>query len=293
MGCTLCPRRCGADRAGGQRGACGADGTLRCARAGLHQWEEPCLSGTRGSGAVFFSGCPLGCVYCQNYKISHENYGAALTPGQLAEVFRRLEAQGAHNINLVSPTPYVDQIIEALELYRPGIPVVCNSSGYERVETLERLDPYVDIYLPDLKYFSPEISQKYSGAADYFQAASQAILYMLAQRGQAVFNEEGLMQRGVILRHLVLPGNLRQTYRLIDWLAAHVPHDTYISLMCQYFPAGRAADFPEINRTLTAGEYERACRRLLDAGFTNGFFQEHKAASAAFVPDFDLTGLED
>ena len=195
MGCELCPCRCGARRKEGQAGACGAKG-LRAARAGLHQWEEPCISGKRGSGAVFFSGCPLGCVFCQNYQISHEKEGKDLTASQLARVFARLEEQGAHNINLVSPTPYVEEIIEALELYRPHVPVVYNTSGYERVETLRRIDPYVDIYLPDVKYVSPEISQKYSGVSDYFEVASQALLFMLEQKPQAVFDEDGMMRRG-------------------------------------------------------------------------------------------------
>ncbi len=292
MGCELCPRRCGARRQEGQAGVCGARG-LRAARAGLHQWEEPCISGQRGSGAVFFSGCPLGCVFCQNYQISHEKEGMDLTASQLARVFARLEEQGAHNINLVSPTPYVEEIIEALELYRPHVPVVYNTSGYERVETLRRIDPYVDIYLPDVKYVSPEISQKYSGVSDYFEMASQALLFMLEKKPQAVFDEEGLMRRGVILRHLVLPGNLRQTYLLLDWMEENIPKETYISLMGQYFPAGRAADFPEINRRLKPGEYQRACSRLLGKGFDHGFFQDLESASGEYVPDFDLSGLEE
>lgn len=292
MGCELCPRRCGARREEGQAGLCGAWG-LRCARAGLHRWEEPCISGSRGRGAVFFSGCPLGCVFCQNYQISHEGLGREMTASQLAEVFARLEEQGAHNINLVSPTPYIEEIIEAFQRYRPHIPVVYNSSGYERVETLERIDPYVDIYLPDLKYVSREISQKYSGASDYFEMASQAVLFMLEKKPQAIFDEEGLMRRGVILRHLVLPGNLRQTYLLLDWMDQHVPKDTYISWMGQYFPAGHASDFPEINRKLTPGEYRRACARLLEKGFEHGFFQDLDSATQDYVPDFDLSGLEE
>ena len=209
----------------------------------------------------------------------------------MAEIFRRLEEAGACNINLVSPTPYALQIVEAFELYRPRLPVVYNTGGYERLETLALIDPYVDVYLPDLKYFSPDISQKYSGAADYFQQASQAVLYMLRQKGPAQFDSEGMMTRGVVIRHLVLPGNLRQTYLLIDWMKETIPIDTYISLMSQYFPAGRAADYPELNRRLTSGEYRRACRRLLDAGFENGFFQEESAAAPDYVPEFDGPGL--
>ena len=294
QGCQLCPRRCGARRDLGQAGLCGAS-SLRCARAGLHMWEEPCLCGKSGSGAIFFTGCPLGCVFCQNDPISHSRQGPGrqISPRQLAEVFRQLEEQGACNINLASPTPYVPQIAEAFEIYRPRAPVVYNTGGYERLETLALIDPYVDIYLPDLKYFSPEISQKYSGAADYFQAASQALLYMLGQKGPAQFNSEGLMTRGVVVRHLALPGNLRQTYLLIDWMKDHIPKDTYISLMSQYFPAGRAAEYPELNRRLTPGEYRRACLRLLDAGFENGFFQEANSASPDYVPDFDCSGQPD
>lgn len=292
QGCELCPRRCRARRDLGQAGRCGAS-ALRCARAGLHLWEEPCLSGEKGSGAVFFTGCPLGCVFCQNDPISHLGQGQQLSPRQLAEVFRRLEQQGAHNINLVSPTPYVPQIIQAFQIYRPNLPVIYNTGGYERLETLTQIDPYVDIYLPDLKYFSPEISQKYSDAADYFQFASQALLYMLEQKGPARFNENGLMTKGVMVRHLVLPGNLRQTYLLIDWMKEHIPKDTAVSLMSQYFPAGRAAEFPELNRRLKQKEYQRACLYLLDAGFENGFFQEAQSASPEYVPLFDGSGLED
>lgn len=292
MGCKLCPRACGAQRDSGQRGACGAGSQMLCARAGLHQWEEPCISGSRGSGAVFFSGCTLGCVFCQNHEISHNCFGTPMAPKQLAQVFRRLEESGAHNINLVSPTPYVEGILEAFAIYRPSIPIVYNTSGYERPETLSLLAPYVDVYLPDLKYFSQEISQKYSNAANYFEWAAPALLQMLAQAGPNQWDEEGLLRRGVIVRHLVMPGNLRQTYLLIDWLANHVPADTYISLMGQYFPAGRAVEFPEINRSLTPGEYRRACQRLLDGGFTQGFFQELGSATAEYVPPFDLTGLE-
>lgn len=287
----LCPRRCGAKREEGARGVCGADGALKAARAGLHFWEEPCISGVGGSGAVFFSGCPLGCVFCQNYAVSHETQGQAISAKRLAEIFRRLEAQGAHNINLVSPTPYVEEIINELDIYKPNIPIVYNTSGYERVETLERIDPYIDIYLPDLKYVSPEISKKYSGAEDYFDYASRAVLWMLGRKAPAQFDENGMMRRGVILRHLVMPGNLRQTYLLIDWLKDHVAADTPISLMGQYFPAGRAAEFPEIARPLRPREYERACERLIGAGFTQGYFQELAAASEAFVPQFDGSGL--
>ena len=290
MGCTLCPRQCGAERQKGQKGRCGADDQMRCARAALHLWEEPCLSGSRGSGTIFFSGCPLGCVFCQNYSISHDLFGKAITPRQLAGVFRRLEEQGAHNINLVSPTPYIEQIVEAMNIYRPQIPVVYNTSGYERVETLERIDPYIDIYLPDLKYVSPEISQKYSGAVDYFQAASQAVLFMLERKGENQFDGQGLMESG---SHPAPPGAAGQhpadvfAHRLAAGTCA--PEQTIISLMCQYFPAGRARDYPEIHRILTPGEYSRACQRLLEAGFANGYFQDSPAARQAFVPDFDLT----
>ncbi len=290
QGCALCPRRCGARRDLGQTGLCGASG-LGCARASLHRWEEPCLCGKSGSGAIFFTGCPLSCVFCQNDPISHQGQGRKISSRQLAEIFRRLEEAGACNINLVSPTPYALQIVEAFELYRPRLPVVYNTGGYERLETLALIDPDVDVYLPDLKYFSPDISQKYSGAADYFQQASQAVLYMLRQKGPAQFDSEGMMTRGVVIRHLVLPGNLRQTYLLIDWMKETIPIDTYISLMSQYFPAGRASDYPELNRRLTSGEYRRACRRLLDAGFENGFFQEKSAAAPDYVPEFDGSGL--
>lgn len=291
MGCEICPRECGADRHGGEIGFCGAGKNIRAARAGLHMWEEPCISGTKGSGAVFFSGCPLGCVFCQNNDISQRNCGEEISAARLAEIFLELENCGAHNINLVSPTIFCDEIIDALDIYRPNIPIVYNSSGYERLETLKKIAPYVDVFLPDLKYFSQEISKKYSNAADYFEHASRAILFMLEQKPICKFDKDGILQSGVIIRHLVLPGNIRQTYLLIDWLAQNVPKDTHISLMSQYFPAGNAAAYSEINRHLTSGEYARACNYLIDAGFECGFFQERTSAREEFVPSFDLTGI--
>lgn len=294
MGCLMCPRKCGADREYGAIGVCGAGGSIKAARAGIHMWEEPCISGKSGSGAIFFSGCPMGCVFCQNSDISHRNFGAEISPARLAEIFREIEERGVNNINLVSPTPYCAEIINALDIYKPKIPIVYNTSGYERVETLEKIDPYVDIYIPDLKYFSPEISQKYSGAADYFEYASKAILYMLSKKPKSVLDDFGIMKSGVIIRHLLLPSNIRQTYLIIDWLQENIPRDTFISLMSQYFPAGEvesSGKFPELNRAVTSGEYSRASDYLYRAGFECGYLQEKTSAKKEFVPEFDLTGI--
>ena len=233
--CNLCPRLCGARRTAQEGGGfcrMGADAVV--ARAALHMWEEPCLSGTRGSGTVFFTGCTLGCVFCQNYQISTERaVGKRLSPQQLSDLFLQLEQQGAHNINLVSPTPFVPVIRRALLMRRPSVPVVYNTGGYERVETLRSLEGLIDIYLPDLKYLSPELAQAYSGAANYPEAARAAVLEMARQTGPAVFDESGIMQRGTIVRHLLLPSHTRNTADVLRWLAANLPEGVLVSLMSQ------------------------------------------------------------
>lgn len=288
--CTVCPRRCGADRTQ-TTGLCGGGQLPRLARAALHFWEEPCISGTRGSGTVFFSGCSLRCVYCQNYEISTGNFGREIPVSRLAQIFRELEEQGAHNINLVSAAHYVPQILEAFSLYRPAIPVVYNSSGYETLETLRLLDGTVDIYLPDLKYVDTALSARYSGAPDYFQVASQALLEMYRQVGESVFDKNGIMTRGMIVRHLVLPGQDENTAQVLEWLAGNLPLTTYLSLMCQYTPAGRAAEFPEINRPLERREYRRAQARMRKLGFQNGFTQEPDSSGGQYIPSFRLEGV--
>ncbi|HIR47490.1 MAG TPA: radical SAM protein [Candidatus Caccousia avicola] len=290
--CRLCPRLCGVPRTA-QEGAgfckMGADAVV--ARAALHFWEEPCLSGTRGSGAVFFTGCSLGCVFCQNEQIStRREVGKRLEPQELSEVFLRLEEQGAHNINLVNPTHFAPAIAQALRLRRPSVPVVYNSGGYDRVETLRSLEGLIDIYLPDLKYVSPALSLRYSGAENYPEAAKAAILEMLRQTGPPVFDEEGILQRGTIVRHLVLPSNTRNTSEVLSWLSQLPADSILVSLMAQYVPCGRASLFPEINRRITKREYEKV-QDLLFSLDLDGFVQERSSAVKDFIPPFNLEGL--
>ena len=290
--CRRCPLLCGVPRtAQAGEGFCkmGADAVV--ARAALHFWEEPCLSGTRGSGAVFFTGCSLGCVFCQNEQIStRREVGKRLEPQELSEVFLRLEEQGVHNINLVNPTHFAPAIAQALRLRRPSVPVVYNSGGYDRVETLRSLEGLIDIYLPDLKYVSPALSLRYSGAENYPEAAKAAILEMLRQTGPPVFDEEGILQRGTIVRHLVLPSNTRNTSEVLSWLSQLPADSILVSLMAQYVPCGRASLFPEINRRITKREYEKV-QDLLFSLDLDGFVQERSSAVKDFIPPFNLEGL--
>ena len=290
--CRLCPRLCGAPRTAQEgEGFCkmGADAVV--ARAALHFWEEPCLSGTRGSGAVFFTGCSLGCVFCQNEQIStRREVGKRLDPEELSEVFLRLEEQGAHNINLVNPTHFAPAIAQALRLRRPSVPVVYNSGGYDRVETLRSLEGLIDIYLPDLKYVSPTLSLRYSGAENYPEAAKAAILEMLRQTGPPVLDEAGMMQKGTIVRHLVLPSNTRSTSEVLSWLSQLPAGSVLVSLMAQYVPCGRASLFPEINRRITRREYEKVQNLLFSLNLA-GFVQERSSAVKDFIPPFNSEGL--
>ena len=293
IACKLCPHRCGADRTTGV-GSCGVGAKPRLARAALHHWEEPCISGERGSGTVFFSGCALRCCFCQNYPISAGAFGRDVSVERLAEIFLELQGQGAHNINLVNPTHFAPPIAEALRLGRARgltLPVVCNSGGYDSPEVLAVFDGLVDVYLPDLKYRDTEASARYSGAADYFAVASQAIPAMLRQVGPPVFDADGLLRRGLIVRHLVLPGQTHDSQALLEWLAGNLPKGEFlVSLMCQYIPSGRAAEHREINRRLTTLEYERVLRHADELGLA-GFRQQRQSSSAAYVPDFNLEGV--
>ncbi len=296
--CRLCPRMCGVDRSA-QRGFCQAPAGAVAARAALHYWEEPCISGTRGSGTVFFSGCTLRCCFCQNYKISRDLYGKTLTPRELADAFLRLQDQGANNISLVTATHFLPWIIPALDLIkdRLQIPVVYNCGGYERPETVEALNDYVDIWLPDLKYESSELSARYSQAPLYFHTASKAIAQMIRQTGaphlKIVPGEpEPVMDRGVIIRHLVLPGQKEDSIRLMHWIAENLPKDSfYISLMSQYTPYEKNLQFPELNRRITSYEYQKVVDAALDLGLTQGFMQKKSSAKEEYTPDFDLEGL--
>lgn len=269
-------------------GFCGLPAAPVVARAGLHFWEEPCVSGARGSGAVFFSGCVLRCVYCQNHAISHENFGKPVSVERLREIFWDLIGQGAHNINLVSPTPFAPAIREALAEPLP-VPVVWNTGGYERVETLRSLEGRVQVWLPDLKYVDSGLSRDLSGAADYFGAASAAIREMVRQTGDYVL-EDGLLKRGVLIRHLMLPGQLENTKAVLDWVAETFrPGQVLLSLMAQYTPQPGAEGL--LSRRVTGAEYRAALRYMENLGITDGYCQDAASARAEYTPDFDLTGV--
>lgn len=290
--CRLCPRACGVNRQQ-MRGFCGAPDRIKIARASLHQWEEPPISGTNGSGAIFFSGCTLRCCFCQNYKISAEGFGQEVSVEELCGIMLRLQAQGAHNINFVTPTHYADKIVRALDQIRDRltIPTVYNSSGYETAETLAMLNGYIDVYLPDLKYMSPALSARYSSVEDYFSFASSAIMLMQRQTGAPAFGQNGLLKKGTVIRHMVLPGAYRDSLRLLDWIAANFDNgDVLLSLMCQYTPQYYSARFPELDRRVTTYEYRKVVEHAAQLGL-QGYMQEREAASAAYIPDFDLSGL--
>lgn len=289
MICTLCPRRCGAERtaeAGG--GFCRMPGGLRVARAMLHHWEEPPISGQNGAGTVFFSGCTLGCVYCQNGDISAGGFGKDISTARLREIFQELIAQGAHNIELVTPTHFLPWILPALTPRLP-VPVVYNCGGYERVETLRALEGLVDVYLPDLKYADGALAAELSGAADYFPVACKAIREMFRQVGPYVL-EDGLLTRGVVIRHLVLPGYLDNTRRVLDWIAeTFAPGDVLVSLMSQYTPTANMTG--RLARRVTAAEYRAAVDYMRNCGITDGFVQERTSAEEAYTPAFDGEGV--
>ena len=294
--CALCPRRCGADRAAGQAGYCGAAGTLKVARAALHFWEEPCISGTRGSGTVFFSGCALKCCYCQNYPISAESFGREITVERLAEIFLELQSQGAHNINLVTPGQWQPWIIAALDKARADglrLPIVCNTGGYETAESVARWQGYIDIWLADLKYVSPALSAQLSAAPDYFAAAKTAIEAMMAQAGRPVCDAEGMMRRGVILRHLALPGHIDDSFAVLDQMAAWNDADPGCfvpSLMSQYTPFYKAKE-AGIGRRITTYEYRRVVNYAVDKGLAAGYMQQRSSAKEEYTPAFDLSGV--
>ncbi len=292
-GCRLCPRMCGANRKVGEIGVCRAGSSVVAARASLHLWEEPCLSGERGSGTVFFSGCPLKCVFCQNSEISAKLHGKEIDSDRLCRIFFELREKGAHNINLVSPTPYIPEIAMAIKLAKKqglDIPTVYNSSGYELTESLKRLDGLVDIYLPDFKYMSPALAKKYSNAEDYPERAAAAINEMVRQQSSPKFLG-GMMKRGVIVRHLVLPGQVDDSKAVIKHLHDTYGDKIYISIMSQYTPVGELAEFPELCRTLSEAEYDEVVDFAIDIGVTNGFIQDGAAATDSFIPVFDGRGI--
>lgn len=290
MICTLCPRNCGVERtAESGAGVCRMGTQPKIARAALHMWEEPCISGTRGSGAVFFSGCGLRCVFCQNEAISQQDEGKIVTPARLAEIFRELEAQGAHNINLVTAAHFVPAVLEALSLYRPNIPIVYNSSGYESIETLRMLSGVVDIYLPDYKYIDPNMAAMLSGARDYPEVAFAAIAEMIRQTGAPVYDENGMMRRGTLIRHLVLPGLTGDSMKILTRIRDEFP-GIPVSLMGQYTPCGRALSIPGMDRKIKKKEYARVLAHMEAIGL-DGYRQELGSADGAFIPSFDETGV--
>ena len=291
MKCNLCPRKCNAERTehNNLSGYCKMPMLPCVAKACLHFWEEPIISGKNGSGTVFFSGCSLNCVYCQNYVLSHEGFGKEITVEHLAEIFKTLEEKGAHNINLVSPTHYIYAIKESLEIYKPSIPIVYNSSGYDLVEALKELEGYIDIFLLDLKYLSPTRAKLYSNAENYPEIAKKAITEALRQQPNVEIRN-GIMQKGVIIRHLILPQGTNEAIAVFDWVKANAK-GAFFSVMSQYVTYGKAIDMPIINRKITKREYEKVINHILDSGFSNVFIQEMDSADTKFIPDFNLEGL--
>ena len=287
MICSICPRHCNVDRSV-NLGFCQSPDNFRVARAALHFWEEPCISGKEGSGTVFFSGCNLGCVFCQNNEISAENKGVEISDDKLISIFENLISQGANNINLVNPTHYAKRLAKVLSRWKSPVPIVYNSSGYEEVETLKALDGIIDIYLPDLKYIRAEKAMRYSKAEDYFEKASPALLEM---RHQVEDKFDGdIMKSGMIIRHLILPQNTNSSIAVLDFIKSNFPN-TFISLMAQYTPCGDLSEFPEINRKITKREYEKVVNYAFDNSFDKLFIQELSSADKSFIPKFDFTGV--
>lgn len=292
MICHLCPRQCGVDRAR-QQGRCHSGETMRVARAALHFWEEPCLVGKGGSGAIFFTGCSLGCIYCQNRQISRGEGGREISTEKFLSLCDRLIEQGAENINLVTGSHFAAQIAEAFRQRKPAVPVVYNCGGYESVETLRLLEGLVDIYLPDMKYSDPQTAANLSAAPDYPEVAQAAINEMYRQTGAPVYNENGVLQRGVWVRHLVLPGHLENTYGVLDWFSSRFPKgEAGFSLMSQFTPNGACDSIPALCRRLTREEYEKATGYLYLCGIRNGFVQELSSAKEEYIPAFDGTGCD-
>ena len=291
MQCNLCPGQCNAIRTQTENigGVCGMPNMPVVARADLHFWEEPSISGANGSGTVFFSGCSLHCVYCQNSDISTINNGKSVTVERLADIFKDLEQKGAHNINLVTPTHFVDSIISALDLYRPSIPIVYNSSGYETIDTLKRLEGYVDIFLMDFKYINSEKSKIYSNAIDYPKICKDALLEVYRQQPRCVF-ENGIIKKGVIVRHLLMPQSTMDAIQIFDWVREYLPN-SFFSIMSQYMPLFKATNMKIINRKITAREYNKVVSYIFNTGFQNCYVQELSSAKKDFIPDFDLTGI--
>jgi len=293
--CNLCPNMCGINRLEKKIGVCKAGLLPKVARAALHFWEEPCISGDAGSGTVFFSHCNLSCIYCQNFKISHEGFGKEVNINDLSNLYLKLQNQGALNINLVSATQYIPQVAESLTRAKKtglNIPVVYNSNGYETVEGLKILDGLIDVYLPDLKYFNEHYSTNYSGANNYFSHATTAIIEMYRQVGVPLYNEDGIIQKGLVIRHLLLPELQDDTKVVLKWIRDNLPLEIPISLMAQYTPVYKAETIKSLNRRITEKEYDRIIDYFFDIGLENGFVQEISSATSDFTPTFDLKGID-
>lgn len=290
--CVICPRNCKVNRLQGEKGYCKCNDKLKIALASVHYFEEPCISGKNGSGTVFFSNCNLNCVYCQNYKISQEGFGKEISIEHLANIFIKQQEKGVNNINLVTPTSYVYQIIEAIKIAKKNglyIPIIYNSNGYENIETIELLNGYIDVYLPDLKYYSNSIAKKYSKTDNYFEIATKAIKKMYEQVGNPVFNENGIIQKGIIIRHLILPNHILNTKNILKWIKQNMPQDIYVSIMAQYFPTYKAKQDDLINRKLTKKEYKEVEQYLYSLNLENGYIQELGEHEEEYVPEFDLS----
>lgn len=292
MICNLCPRKCNAQRTEQENigGFCKMPLLPTLAKATLHFGEEPSISGKNGSGTVFFSGCPLNCIYCQNYDLSHKLLGKQISVNRLAEIFKELEQKGAHNINLVTPSHYSHSIIEALDIYKPNIPIVYNCSGYENIETLKMLENYIDIYLIDFKYLSSQKASLLSKAPDYPEIAKLALKQAYRQKPSCIFNEDGIMQKGVIVRHLLLPQATNDAISIFDFVKENMPN-AYFSLMSQYVPMGKAETVPQINRRVTKREYNKVVDYIINSGFENCYIQELSSATKEYIPNFDLSGV--
>ncbi|URZ03348.1 radical SAM protein [Clostridium felsineum] len=289
--CKLCPRECCINRLDGKKGFCLSSDKVKIARVSLHAWEEPCISGTKGSGTIFFSNCTLRCVFCQNHEISSEGIGKEVSIERLSEIFLEQQARGANNINLVTPTHYAPQIIEAIKLAKNKgltLPILYNSNGYVNLETIKLLDGYIDVYLPDLKYFDDKYAVKYSKAPNYFKVATNAIEEMFRQVGEPVFNEEGLITKGVIIRHLMLPSLLFDSKKIMNYIYNTFNNSVYVSIMNQYTPTFNAEKYPEINKPLNPKHYDALIDYSLSIGIENGFIQDTGTNSKSFIPEFDL-----
>ncbi len=282
--CSLCPNNCSVDKSV-SKGLCGTDDNVYIAKYSLHKFEEPIISGTVGSGTVFFCGCSLKCVFCQNYELSRSLRGKQISVNQLADIFKKLENMGAHNINLVNPTHYSNKIIEAFKIYKPSIPVVYNTHGYENVEILEKINDYVDVYLPDMKFFSPSLSKRYTGKENYFIKASKAIEFMV-QSKPFILGKDGLLKSGVIVRHLVLPQAVSDSKKILDWFT-NIKDNAYINVMSQYTPFGKIDSFPELQRKVTKREYDSVIDYALTLDIRNMFYQALESANEKYIPTWD------